>query len=478
MKAQRPMIVLIALIFSFLIPYRAMAENEMAWIKDGYKDCKVTRYENGKFKEFEASLNTGLYPGDKIYKKDNIKNVRFETLPYIEVKIKDNSTAIIINNAPKDKKSIFAKIAEYFGLVKTKYKEKRATSRGGFGPEAVSLENATLIAGQTIYFDDYFKGKTIVFKELNGNEVFHKTFTDDLSLIPGNAGLQQGKIYIREIKNGERTDYRSTIRVLEKQDEETVKNTLVKIDSEKISAEEKIIKKAAYLQFISDLYPGQVDLYWYSYQLIYKTEIKEEGLLDLYEILIGSCMEHKNGGISAVDFALLNNRAGCLVTVHLTRALETSFVPPDFPFTDYDEFSLYFQVNFEGYCAVLHDSGNQVDLAFPVDHTGHQVKPGPGYRSCTYRFDDKPGIECYIFILSDKPLEEIEQYGKLSSDPASPWAVAKPNPGQSRLLKALLQRVKIQEKKITLEMMGSKSFARVPGASVKGITWFRAALEN
>jgi len=453
----------------------AGAEKAVAWIIEGCTGCKVIRIEKGKFNEHGAIPDMPLYPGDIVFKKDNIKSVITQCLPYVKVQVEEPSRLTIIMDAPEDKKTIIDKFVDWLGLAKTKYKDVRGTSRGAFDHEAVSLENASLLSGQTIFLDDYCKGKTLVFKRLDGKEVFRNTFKGDLELNPGQAGLEPGQIYIREIKIGETLDFRSTIRVLGKEDEKIVNKALAKIDREKVSPEEKIIKKAAYLQFISDLYPAQVDLYWYSYQLLDKAEIKDEKLLDLHEILLGCCLAHKTGGIMAVDFALLENQPGCLVSVELTRDDKTDFVAPDFPFKDVDIFSLYFQVNFVGYCVVLHDNGTQTGLAFPADGTGCQIKPGTGYRFCSYQFDDKPGIETYLFILSGKPLEEMEQYGKLTGNREKCGEL---NPDQHKFLAALSKKVKEQGQKIDLEIIGSKSFAKLPGKSFKGITWFQVFLEN
>lgn len=306
----------------------------------------------------------------------------------------------------------------------------------------------------------------MVLKELDGKEVFRKTFKDkDRDLLPGNAGLEPGNIYIREIKKGGFFQFRSTIRMMGKKDEEIVNKALAKIDREKRCPGEKIIRKAAYLQMLSDLYPEQVDLYWLSFQLLRTADIKDKKLADSHKILLASCFDHLKGGITGVDFALLD-RPGCLVTVELTRELETNFVPPDFPFKNYDAFSLHFQVNFDGYLVILHENGDHTDLVYPLDSTGYRVKSRTGYRSCTYRFEGKPAIKTYLFILSDKPLEEMEQYGKL------------PGNQQRKLLAALSKRAKKQGQKIDLEIMGSNGFAKVPGKPLKGIVWFRVSLEN
>ena len=43
---------------------------------------------------------------------------------------------------------------------------------------------------------------------------------------------------------------------------------LDKIKNEKTSKIEKMFKTAAYLQFVSDIYPKEADLYWKSFQIL------------------------------------------------------------------------------------------------------------------------------------------------------------------------------------------------------------------
>jgi len=60
----------------------------------------------------------------------------------------------------------------------------------------------------------------------------------------------------------------------------------------------------------------------------------------------------------------------------------------------------------------------------------------------------------------------MEQYGNL------------PGNKQCKLLAALSKRAKEQGQKIDLEIIGSKSFVKLPGKSFNGIIWFRVSLEN
>ena len=124
---------------------------------------------------------------------------------------------------------------------------------------------------------------------------------------------------------------------------------------------------------------------------------------------------------------------------------------------------------------ILHEAGNQIDIVFPSESTGYKVESKTEYRSCQYEFYGQPGIETYLFILSDKPIDEMEQFRKLSGDW---WKCGELNPYQRKLLKTLSRRVKEEGQKIDLEIMGSKSFAKVPGKSFPGIIWFQVYLEN
>lgn len=275
-------------------PGRRRQKKTAAWIVGGDKGCTVARVEDGILKKYGAKPGMKLYPGDELYKKDNIKSVKFDFLSYAGVKIKNKSRLIIVINPPENKESIVKDIGKFLGLLKMKFKEIRGGTRDpgkiGTGP----LKNATLIADREIYFGSYLKGKTIVFKELHGKEVFRKTLGDNPVLIPGKAGLVWGKTYTWEIRRGETLHERLLIRVLSRENEAFVKKALQQIDSVTISADEKIVKKAAYLQFVSDLYPGQIDMYWLSFHILNSNmnKLREDEAIDMSDVLLDRCFEH------------------------------------------------------------------------------------------------------------------------------------------------------------------------------------------
>jgi hypothetical protein len=457
---------------------RRRHQKTVAWIVGGHQGCMVTRIENGILKKYDAELDMKLYPGDRVYKQDDIKSVKFDFMPYAGKKIESKSGLIIVFNPPNKKESIIAKFGKFFGLVKVKFKEIRGGSRTleemGTGP----LENATLIADRKIYFGNYFKGKTVVFKELAGKEVFRKSLGDDPVLIPGKAGLFRGKTYMWEIRRGETLHYWSLIRVLSKKDESAVKEALKQIDTEKISADEKIVKKAAYLQFVSDLYPDQIDLYWLSYHILISAYLKEDEAIDVSDVLLGRCFEHFNGGITPADFAVLD-APGCLLTVELKRAGEKRFVSPGFLFHEDDAFRLHFQTNFSGYAVILYEDEEkgEYQLVFPFKDSGYRVKSKVERYTREYEFYGGPCIEKYILIFSKNSIKEIDELYRRQGK-RKELAITELNPWQKKLLGDLAGRVQNKGKELKVEFIGTKTYVTTSGKNLNGIVWFRLELKN
>ena len=56
--------------------------------------------------------------------------------------------------------------------------------------------------------------------------------------------------------------------LVSEQSEKQVMDGLAGIEAEQIPVHEKVVRKAAFLQLISDAYPDTIDLYWLSLQLL------------------------------------------------------------------------------------------------------------------------------------------------------------------------------------------------------------------
>ncbi len=472
----------LAALVLLVFPITLTAKKAVAWVVKGYQGCKVVRIENGERKQYDVQENMELYPGDRMFKKNDINSLEFDFLSrYAEVKIENKSSLTIVLNPPIKKESILTEIGIFMGIIKTKFAYLEGASRGELasGGKLVigidAIENASFMSDLEIPISGFLKGKTIVFKELRGNDVFRKTFTDDAVLVPGKSGILPGKTYIMEVWIRETLYYRSLARILAKDDEEVVKKSLDKIDTEKGSSDTKIINKAAFLQFLSDLYPDQINLYWLSYHILINADLHDNAAAELCDILIGRCFEFFKGGISEVDFALLDT-PGCLVTVEMQRAVKKRFVSPDFLFKKYDLCSFHFQSNFEGHAIVLYENGDQIDLIFPIEDKKYRIESKKNYQSCQYQFDEMPGTETFLFILTKSPVKEMEKFMHTSR---VPWKCdAALTSEQEDLLKKISQRAKLEGQKIELKMLGTKGFAKAPEKSFSSFLWFQISQKH
>ena len=80
--------------------------------------------------------------------------------------------------------------------------------------------------------------------------------------------------------------------VLDAQTEKEILDRLAEIDAENLSADERVLKKATYVQLLSDLYPDTVDLYWLSAQWLIAISPTSEKLKDDKFTLLKKCAQH------------------------------------------------------------------------------------------------------------------------------------------------------------------------------------------
>ena len=121
--------------------------------------------------------------------------------------------------------------------------------------------DVTLLPNQTVHFawsDD--TAKTFVIKDKTGKKVFDCDISNKASidLVPSELKLKTGNEYFWSV-NGKR-DYRFII--FDEQTENQLLQELAKMDTENLSPEECVLKKAKYLLMLSDEHPETFDFYW------------------------------------------------------------------------------------------------------------------------------------------------------------------------------------------------------------------------
>jgi hypothetical protein len=226
------------------------------------------------------------------------------------------------------------------------------------------------------------------------------------------------------------------------------------------------------------LYPGQIDLYWLSYNILKNAYLKEEDAKDLYDVLWNRCFEHFKGGITEADFVLLDT-PGCLVTIELGNGSEKMFVAPNFLFYEDEVFRIHFQINFSGYAVILYEDEKkgEYQLVYPFGNSEYDVKQKVNRHTIEYEFYGGPCIEKYIFILSKRPIEEIEKL-KCFLDKQKQETIFQSNPEQKKLLDGLLKRAQKQGKELEVSSMGTKAYVTTSEKDLRGMAFFRLYLKN
>lgn len=255
------------------------AETYIGILLDGFqRDCSV----QSSGETFPCQERRQLYKGDKVTKLPNIHSLKIKWAPYAGGKKLNATTLLVTFEPPENKKGVLENVKEMVGFVKTKHNVAIGATRGGpYGPRVPQPGNhATVMPGQKITFvSESGTGKTIVFKDSDDKEIFTKDLEGALSvqLTPEEIGLKPREVYTWSI-SGARKGRLFTIRLLSREITKLVTADLMEINREELSEAGKGMKKATYLQFMSDAYPKELDLYWLSYQVL--EEIKEKSTLN------------------------------------------------------------------------------------------------------------------------------------------------------------------------------------------------------
>lgn len=249
-------------------PSTASAENYVGIILDGYqKNCVV----HSVGIDYDCNDKRQLYAGDKVTQTPDINEVKIKWAPYTTGKELTKTSLMVSFEPPKDKKNIVQGIKDMLGLAKTKHKMFIGATRGGFGDIIPQPgDKATLLPGQeTTFACESDGGRYLVFKDSKDREIFKKKLGEDpvVRLNPEEIGMRPDEVYTWKI-SGSRTNSQFTVRLLPMAVVHQVKADLMKIEKEAMGKVDELIQKALYLQFMSDAYPKEIDMYWLSYTVL------------------------------------------------------------------------------------------------------------------------------------------------------------------------------------------------------------------
>ena len=152
--------------------------------------------------------------------------------------------------------------------------------------------DVTLLMNQEIHFAWIGKNSThFVIKDDKGKKIFDESIKDlnSLDINPANLNLKAGQKYSWSI-DGDINIFRFTI--LDADSEKVLLDNLAEIDAQNISPEERVLKKAAYVQLLSEKYSDSTDFYWLSAQWLLEISPTDPSLESERENLWKKCRDH------------------------------------------------------------------------------------------------------------------------------------------------------------------------------------------
>ena len=234
-----------------------------------------------------------LYKGDQI--TGDIAYIKFDFAPYADF-YSNGQAYVITHNPPSGLEGIVQSAIDtagsFWNNVETVVSGASRGSSEDFNLNPQPGFEVTLFLNQSVRFawdgDDH---NIFSIKDHKGNKIFEKKITglSYIEIIPNAIKLNAGQSYIWNLDGGYQ-DYKFTI--LDERTENIILSKLAEFDTENISTEEKVLKKAVYLQLISDIYSDKLDLYWLSTQWLTALNTKTKKVEELKYLLLKKCVQN------------------------------------------------------------------------------------------------------------------------------------------------------------------------------------------
>ncbi len=177
------------------------------------------------------------------------------------------------------------------------------SSRSGAETEAALLPQpapgSTLLSSHRTRFAWNNKGRKVFrIKDVDSGAVVceqNVVNQNELSIVPKDAGMKQGHIYLWEL-DGDGVAIRRQMRLIDIALEAEVLKQLPELNlAETYEDVDRQMLQAAYLVSLSDKSNGQVDLHWLAVEMMLRPEmnhLSDATSVKLREILLNACVDH------------------------------------------------------------------------------------------------------------------------------------------------------------------------------------------
>jgi hypothetical protein len=255
------------------------AANFVGIILSGYEEnCEVTHEE----KVYDCEDRRELFMGDVVKKKPSVKALKIKWAPYVKGEARGQVFLEVVPiTAERFKGDTYAGMAKQYVKDFVKPVDYGTTALVSRAPAASSLFPAriSLIKGITVKLPKGDGGtRSVVVTDSAGRVIYQKQSdgSGDLTLNSEEIGARQGESYTVRFTGGTGTR-ESVISLLDESLAMEVLKGLEYIDREKASKSDRELKKAVYLQLITDAYPEKMDLYWLGDQVLREKDLQLTG---------------------------------------------------------------------------------------------------------------------------------------------------------------------------------------------------------
>ena len=232
-------------------------------------NCRVKIIRNNS--DVKITLNTiPLYQNDMVVSKE-LNKMKFIWAPYAYGKTKNDSTLEVTIVSTTKIKGLMSRIGEtianYLGFIKEDFNATAVAQRGN---ELLELPDSSIVSVDflPIKFTCPY-GQSFSIFDNNNKEIFTNNLNGKnyIEVIPKEIKLKTDCVYSWKIMN-DKEGREGKIRILNKNYQTAIHSALAVVDKLTKEPTERIIKKASYMQMISDIYENDLDLYWLSFQMI------------------------------------------------------------------------------------------------------------------------------------------------------------------------------------------------------------------
>lgn len=307
---KRGWLILLFAIFVIITCQNIFAEKPCGRLLGGFdEDCIVIR--NKDKKEEKAKEMMLLFPFDVILQKNSIDEVNISLSPFAQIKkFGDFDNAVRIYFREPGEESLWGSPHDWLTfLEKVIHKSDPAATRAIDSFDYIFIKQyyplpgkyAAVIPGESIPFAWESGGaKFLVIKDHKGKELYRKNIKSKRA-IELNIDEIKMEPYCKyywgvEIEGIEGIHTDCELEVLDDKLIQIVKDGFEEIADKKLDSLEEQLQKAAYIQYISNKYKGNIDLYWMSGRIIDKIDRSKlksnEKELLLYRLLVINYNKH------------------------------------------------------------------------------------------------------------------------------------------------------------------------------------------